>query len=160
MLDATIAILEANRAKTLATLDRALELGDATTVLGWRPEANRAHVGWQLMHIAVTEEKFGFARLHGADCPHPELIEAYGHGSTPSDVAPSVEDIRSLLSSTRADLIEAVRKLDGVDLDERPDSMSDRGWSYNDALRLLVWHEAHHQGQSHITLNLYEAARS
>src|SRR5207302_131665 len=29
-----------------------------------------------------------------------------------------------------------------------------------DVLNLLAWHEAHHQGQTHITLNLYKATQT
>jgi hypothetical protein len=29
-----------------------------------------------------------------------------------------------------------------------------------DVLHILAWHEAHHQGQAHITLNLYRAAHA
>lgn len=152
-LDFTIDYLELTRAKTNALLDR-VRNADAGS---WRPGPGRAHCAWQLMHIGVTEEKFATARLHGQDAANGDLIAAYGHGSVPSDEIPTYDTIADYLTESRATLVDAIRELGGVDLGEKPDSMADRGWSYADALKLLVWHEGHHQGQGHITMNLFDA---
>ena len=36
--------------------------------------------------------------------------------------------------------------------------LEERGWNIGKALQIIAWHEPHHQGQAHITLNLYKAA--
>ena len=36
---------------------------NARSVLAWRPGPGRAHIGWQLMHIGITEELFASDRL-------------------------------------------------------------------------------------------------
>lgn len=143
--------IEFNRAFTLRSLDRAVELG----ALGWRPGSGRAHCAWQFMHIAATEEKFATQRYHGRDLIHPELIDSYGHGSTPVDEIPSVEEIKAYLAEARTLLINSIRELEESQLDVVPETMADRGWTYKQGLQLLSWHEDHHQGQCHITLNLF-----
>ena len=158
MIDATLTFMEACRSKTLGLLDRVTSSDDPQAALAWRPGPGRAHVGWQLMHIGVTEEKFARCRLFDQQPDHPDLIAAYGHGSTPQDAAPTVEEIVDYLRTSRGVVQEAIKRLEGSDLSEQPPQMADRGWSYADALQLLVWHEGHHQGQGHITMNLYEAA--
>ena len=152
-LDFTIDYLELTRAKTAALLQRVrnADAGD------WRPGPGRAHCAWQLMHIGVTEEKFASARLHGRDPKNADLVQAYGHGSVPSDDIPAYDTIADYLTESRSILVEAIRGLEGVDLSDKPDSMADRGWSYADAMKLLVWHEGHHQGQGHLTMNLFDA---
>lgn len=144
--------IETNRGFTLRSLDRAVELG----ALGWRPGAGRAHCAWQFMHIAATEEVFARKRYHGREIVHTELVEAYQHGSTPADEIPAADEIKKYLADARAMLIEAIREIDESQLDVIPETMADRGWTYKKGLHLLSWHEDHHQGQSHITLNLFE----
>lgn len=157
MLEFTIDFMEGCRGKTLGLLDRVKQSADPAATLAWRPGVGRAHIGWQLMHIAATEEKFAFGRLQQGELRNPDLYEAYGHGSTPSDEPPTIEQIESYLVEARGYVQAAIRSLDGQDLSEQPPQMADRGWCYADALKLLVWHEGHHQGQGHITMNLYEA---
>ena len=159
MLDFTIEFMEAGRAKTLGLVKRIEKAGDSAAALEWRPGPGRAHLAWQLMHIAVTEESFACKRLHDRELQNPDLYEAYGHGSTPSDDIPPLADILDYLQQSRATVVAAIKELDGVDLSESPQQMADRGWCYADALKLLVWHEGHHQGQGHITLNLRDAAK-
>ena len=49
---------------------------------------------------------------------------------------------------------EAVLGLQG------PHFFKERKLALADVLNLLAWHEAHHQGQAHITLNLYKATHA
>ena len=55
--------LEFARVRTLGLLDNIEKDPDPQAVLAWRPGPGRAHIGWQLMHIAVTEEIFATERL-------------------------------------------------------------------------------------------------
>lgn len=151
-VDFVVQMIEANRAKTIATLERAEELG----ALAWRPGEGRAHCGWQFMHIAATEEIFALQRFHNRELQTPEIADAYKHGSTPTDTVPPIEEIRDYLTASRVILVEAVQELDVDKLDLVPKTLKERGWSYKQALNLVAWHEGHHQGQAHITLNLFE----
>ena len=55
--------LEFARVRTLGLLDTIEKESDPQAVLSWRPGPGRRHVGWQLMHVAVTEEIFATERL-------------------------------------------------------------------------------------------------
>ena len=35
----------------------------------------------------------------------------------------------------------------------------ERGWTFARVLQVLCWHEAHHQGQAHITYNMWKAGQ-
>lgn len=144
--------IEANRAFTMRTFERAVEL-DA---LGWRPGPGRAHCAWQFMHVAATEEVFACKRFHDRDVKNHALVEAYQHGSTPVDEIPAADAIRSYLTEARAMVIDAIRELDESQLDVIPPMMAERNRTYKQGLHLVSWHEGHHQGQAHITLNLFE----
>ena len=150
--DFLIAQIELNRKKTVATLERAAEAG----ALDWRPGEGKAHVAWQVMHTAATEESFAGERLTTAGLKNAETVDAYRHGSTPQDAVPSVDEVKAYLTESRATLVETIRGLDESKLDDVPEQMSDRGWSLRDALQLICWHECHHQGQAHITMNLFD----
>lgn len=156
LLACTIRFMAGCRQKTDALISRVEKAADPQAALEWRPGPGRAHIGWQLVHIGATEEKFARNRLHAGELAHPDIIAAFGHGSTPDDTAWPLERIKGYLQESRAIVTAAIHELAGVDLDSKPDTMADRGWSYADALNLLVWHEGHHQGQGHITMNLFE----
>ena len=144
--------IEMNRKKTVAVLERAAE-ADA---LGWRPGEGRAHVAWQVMHVAATEESFARERLTARELVHPGTVAAYRHGSTPSDETPSLDEIRTYLAESRKILLETIDGLSEADLDTTPEQLKSRGWTLREALGLIAWHEPHHQGQSHITMNLFD----
>ena len=150
--DFLIAQMELNRKKTIATLERAAEAG----ALAWRPGEGRAHCAWQAMHTGATEESFAGERLTTGGLQNPDTVDAYRHGSTPQDDAPPLDEIKAYLTETRATLVETIRGLDEAALDEVPEQLKSRGWTRREALQLVCWHECHHQGQSHITMNLFD----
>jgi uncharacterized damage-inducible protein DinB len=154
-IETLISNLQFNRLKTLATLDQVEKLGGAE-VLMWRPGMGRAHSAWQLMHIAVTEELFATARLLGTKPGLESHIEAFRGGSTPEDIPVAIETIRSVLEESREHLLGTLSKLSDSDLDWVPEPIRDRGWSLQTVLHVLSWHESHHQGQIHLTLNLWK----
>jgi uncharacterized damage-inducible protein DinB len=112
------------------------------------------------MHIAITEELFATERL-APDRPAKwtELWPRFRGGSTPDDDVPSAAMIRQTLNQARQDLIETLSDYGDDRLSEIPPALAARGLTILNVLYLLGWHEAHHQGQAHITLNLYKQAQ-
>ena len=149
-----------NRGRTLGLLDTIEKEPAPLDVLGWRPGPGRAHIAWQLLHVAVTEAIFASERL----APHKtpvlaELWPRFRGGSTPDDVIPSPAEIRAALEVGRAALIETLADYGDDRLDEIPPPLAARKLTVRDVLHILGWHEAHHQGQAHITLNLFKSQR-
>src|SRR5208337_869885 len=94
--------LEFARARTLGLLDGIEKEPDPQAVLAWRPGPGRAHVGWQLMHVAVTEDIFATERLAPQKGAHwKELWPRFRGGSTPDDDVSSVAMIRDVLTGAR-----------------------------------------------------------
>lgn len=150
---------EFNRGRTLALLESIEKESDPLAVLAWRPGPGRAHIGWQLMHIGITEDIFAAERLVEKPSPWAELRSRFRGGSKPDDDVPSPESIREVLASARASLLETAAIFGDDRLDEVPELLKDRGWRVRDVLHIIAWHEGHHQGQAHLTYNLNKAAR-
>jgi uncharacterized damage-inducible protein DinB len=149
-----------NRPRTLAVLDKIEQEKEPQKVLGWRPGSGRAHIAWQLMHIGITEELFATERLVPGNKPaFADLVPRFKGGSTPDDNIPSPATIRQVLSESRAHLLETLGRFGDNDLGTIPEFFKERKLALGDVLRLISWHEAHHQGQAHITLNLYKATQ-
>jgi uncharacterized damage-inducible protein DinB len=147
------------RPRTLGVLDAIEKLPDPQGALLWRPGPGRAYIGWQLMHIAITDDIFASERL----APHKpgrykELWPRFRGGSKPDDNAPTAAEIRQMLTDARADLFATLHEYTDERLTEIPAALKERGLTVRDVLSLIAWHEAHHQGQAHLTLNLYKAA--
>jgi hypothetical protein len=152
--------LEFARARTLGLLDGIEKEPDPQAVLAWRPGPGRAHVGWQLMHIAITEEIFATERLAPEkEARWKELWQRFRGGSTPDDDVPSAAMVRDVLKGAREHLLETLRGIGDDRLDEIPEALRERKIAVRDVFSLLAWHEAHHQGQSHLTWNLYKVSR-
>lgn len=150
-----------NRARTLATLDAIEKEADPQAVLAWRPGAGRAPIGWQLMHIAVTEEIFATERLTPEKpAKYAALWPRFRGGSTPDDDTPSAAQIRQVLADARTSLLDTLAKFDESNLGDIPPALAERKFTLLDVLHIIGWHEAHHQGQAHITLNLYRASKA
>jgi uncharacterized damage-inducible protein DinB len=147
-----------NRGRTLGLLEKIEKESDPRAVLAWRPGAGRAHVGWQLMHIGVTEELFATERLApDKKGSFQELWPRFRGGSTPDDDVPSPESIRRVLAESREHLLDTLGRYDDGRLGEIPPAFQERGLTLLDVLHIIGWHEGHHQGQAHITLNLHKA---
>lgn len=152
--------LEFNRTRTLALLDNALKESPGGESLAWRPGTGRAHIAWQLMHVGITEELFATERLRPGTSPaYADLVPRFKGGSTPDDDIPSAELIRQVLSESRTHLLATLRGFNDDQLTMIPEAFKARNLTLHDVLHILVWHEPHHQGQAHITLNLFKAAR-
>ena len=155
-IDVYLQAMDFNRTRTLATLDDIAKQADPAAVLGWRPGAGRAHIAWQLMHIGITEELFGTERLFGRTPAYAEMVPRFKGGSTPDDDIPSVALIREVLEQSRVHLKAALAQFTDDDLGVIPDWFKERGWNLARVLQVVCWHEGHHQGQAHITLNLWK----
>lgn len=147
-----------NRQRTLATLEAVGKLPDPQVALGWRPGPGRAHIAWQLVHVGITEELFATERLLGRPPEFAELVPRFRGGSTPDDNVPDLSLIRRILDTSRQHLLATVATFSESDLQTIPEPFRERGWTLDTVLRVLAWHEPHHQGQAHITLNLFKAA--
>ena len=151
-----IEVLEFNRQKTMALVDNIAKLPNPRAALGFRPGPGRAHLAWQLMHIAATDDRHVHVRMTGGQPKDAELVRRFAGGSTPDDNIPTLDEIRAYLASQRAEVLAHVKKLPDSALGTKP--IDQAPWTYRDWLKVLGYHEAHHQGQAHLTLNLYNAA--
>lgn len=159
-----VSVLDYNRARLLGTLETLEKSGqDLAKVLGWRPGPGRAHIAWQVMHCAATHNKYlNVILLQKAASTAPELVAAYGGGSTPSDSnIPSLAEIRTQLETQIKPLKDFVAGLSAEQLAVEQPLPGGKGTrKLADSILLLAWHEAHHQGQIHLTWNLYKAAHN
>ena len=154
-----IEFLDFTRARSLGSLDAIAAMPDPHAVLAWRPAPGRAHAAWQLMHLGATDDRHLTIRMQLKDAAaHPEYVRRFAGGSTPDDTIPTVDEIRGYLAERRAALIAFLHTLSPEMIAVKP---SEKAYGpYGEWLKLLAWHEAHHQGQLHITLNLYKAAHA
>lgn len=148
-----------NRGRTLALLKTIEDSANPQAVLGWRPGPGRAHMAWQLMHIGITEERFALIKPVADSTVTIELIDRFRGGSEPDDDIPSAAEIRHVLEETRGHLLATMSQFSDADLETIPERFQDRGWTLDTVLKVLAWHEPHHQGQAHITFNLWKAAQ-
>jgi len=155
-----IEMLEFVRTRTLMTLDEVAKLPDPASVLKWRPGPGRAHIGWQLTHIGITEELTATERLNGTKPDWPDLVPRFKFGSVPDDDVPSIDTIRKILEVSRSHLIPCIARMKDSELDVIPEWYRERGWTQRRIMQIMPWHEGHHQGQAHITLNLWKAANA
>ncbi|MGH7134747.1 MAG: DinB family protein, partial [Pirellulales bacterium] len=140
-----------NRDRTLGLLDKVCQQANPAEALGWRPAPGRANIGWQLMHIAITEELFATERLNPERPPaFSDLWPRFRGGSTPEDQSPPADTIRRVLNESRQHLVETLSGYGDDRLEEIPPAMAARNLTVRQILSLIGWHEAHHQGQAHI----------
>lgn len=158
--DTLIATLNFTRQRLLGTLETIEKSGqDISRVLAWRPGPGRAHIAWQAMHCAATHDKYLNVFIKGLAAPaDPALVSGFGGGSTPNDQnVPTLPQIRQVLESTFAAFKDYLGNVSPADLD-RQVGPPDRRRTVAESALLMAWHEAHHQGQIHLTWNLYRAA--
>ena len=156
-IELLIAQMDFCRGRTLDLLEK-IEAHEADTqeILSWRPGPGRAHIAWQLMHLAASDDRHLNQRLQQLEVKDPKLAEQFAGGSTPNDDnIPTPEAIRSALKTYRDPLVAHFRALDDSQLDNKP--FPDALRSYRASSQLLAWHEAHHHGQAHFTFNLFNA---
>jgi uncharacterized damage-inducible protein DinB len=84
-------------------------------------------------------------------------VPRFKGGSTPDDDIPSAELIRRVLTESRTHLLKTLGSFTDEQLSFMPEALKERKLSFYDVLHILAWHEPHHQGQAHITFNLFKA---
>src|ERR1041385_2235035 len=136
-----IELLDYNRGRTIGTLEALAKEPDAAKILGWRPGAGRAHVAWQLMHIAATDDRHVHVRMTGGQPQEAEYVRRFAGGSTPDDDVPSLEEIKRYLDAQRKEVLAYARKLDDKALAAKPNDQTP--WTHLEWLKILAWHEAH-----------------
>ena len=158
--ESLVAVLEFSRARLLGTLDAIEKSGqDPAKVLAWRPGPGRAHIGWQAMHCAATHDRYLNAGILQAAPKDPELVANFAGGTTPSDAnVPGLPAIRQKLSAAYEPLKKFAAEQTAQSLQRQVPGPGGKTRSLAEALILLAWHEAHHQGQIHLTWNMYKAA--
>ena len=112
------------------------------------------------MHLGITEEIFATERLATIDhSPHRDHWSRFRGGSTPDDEIRGSDQIRIVLTDGRRQLVETLAGYDDSQLD-------DLIWHHHGmktdislltTLHIIGYHESHHQGQAHLTLNLFKA---
>jgi uncharacterized damage-inducible protein DinB len=142
----------------LDTIEKAVP--DTQKVLAWRPGPGRAHIAWQVMHLAATFEKYVGVFLKGGSLRDEALVANFGGGSTPSDTnVPSLLDIRQKLAAGFELFKSHIESLQTADF-SRTIMAGKTQRTVGESIILLSWHEAHHQGQIHLTWNLYKQAHN
>lgn len=109
------------------------------------------------MHVAATDDRHLSVRMKGGEPHDVELVRRFAGGSTPDDNIPALPDIVRYLDERRAALLTHLKSLSADDMAAKPNEAAP--WVYGEWFRVLAWHEAHHHGQAHLTLNLYRAAQ-
>ena len=148
------------RGRTLDFLANIEKLPNPPAALAWRPGPGRAHIGWQLMHIGITEDIFASERLAQKPGRFADLWPRFRGGSTPDDKVPAAELIRRVLGESRAHLLATLGEYDDSRLEEIPEALKQRNWTVRTVLNVIGWHEAHHHGQAHITLNIFKLGQT
>ena len=149
------------RARTLALLDTIEKLPNPQAASPGGQVRGEQHIGWQLTHIGITEEIFATERARAEKAGKwKDLWPRFRGGSTPDDNVPSAKEIREILSARRSDLLATLAEYSDTRLGEIPPPLAERKLTVLDVLYILGWHEAHHQGQAHLTLNLFKAGQA
>lgn len=146
--------LEFSRQSTGKMLDEMEKTGRADEILAWRAGPGRAPIGWQIMHLASTEDRMARA-IGGRALASEKYAEDFKSGKPPSDWIPKMSETRKYLADSRASLSAAIDSFDMARITEKP---SDFPFNYERMFQILIWHEPHHQGQAHATFNLFKAA--
>jgi uncharacterized damage-inducible protein DinB len=152
--------MEFTRVRVIGTLDTIAKSGqNPSKVLAWRPGSGRAHIAWQAMHMAATHDRYINERLCQKPVSDPELNQRFGGGSTPSDQnVPDLETIRRTLEKHYTHARDYFRALAPSEIERAIVFPNNVKRTIGESCVLLTFHEAHHQGQMHLTWNLYKAA--
>jgi len=151
-------LLRLSRQRTTELLDAVTTAPQATDLLRWRPGPGRAHLGWQFMHIAATQDKHLHVRMLGVPPNEPDFVRRFTSGSVPDDDIPPIAVIRRYLDDRQAALLDHLRSLSEAELAGRP--REDAPYVYREWFQVLALHEAYHHGQAHLTYNLYRTTQA
>ena len=151
-IDTVIAQMEFNRSVTFRLLAEIEKTGKADHVLRWSV-GKHAPIGWHLMHLAASEDRFA-VMLGAPGLVSEDYATKFSSGKDAARDVPSAGAVREYLDQTRASLVQALEKFDLSRIDEKP--AADAPFDYGTIIKILSFHEAHHQGQAHATFNIYK----
>ena len=127
---------------------------DPAGALAFRPGKDRAQIGWQLMHIAAADDSLLNGMLTTNEPLSAAHVETYQGSKRTPDEIPDLPLIKKYLKDTRDNLKTFIADMDMSKLNEKP---HEKSWGTHLAgLQNALFHEAHHQGQAHLTFNLYK----
>ncbi|MCA9015477.1 MAG: DinB family protein [Planctomycetaceae bacterium] len=149
-------ILELNRSMTLKLLNEISQFDEPQSALAYRPGPQRAHIAWQIMHIAITEELFATDRLRKTASNLSDWFPTFQKGSLADNNIPAVDVIQAVLAESRANLLNTISQISAAEMEQVPEGLQERGWTNQMALQIVCWHEPHHQGQAHLLLNSWK----
>jgi uncharacterized damage-inducible protein DinB len=157
--DTLALVLEFSRSRLLGILEAIEKSGlDVNKVLAWRPGPGRAHVAWQAMHCAATHDRYLNVSLLKGTPKEAQLVANFAGGTIPSDDnVPPLGVIRDKLASQYDALKNFVAQQTPQTLETKVAGPGGKDRTVGESIILLAWHEAHHQGQIHLTWNLYKA---
>ena len=147
--------MQFNRMVTLRLLDEIEKTGRADQVLRWSAGPGRAPIGWHFMHIASTEDQFASRMLGQKELISEAYQKEFSSQKQAGKTVPSLKEIRSYLEKTRDASVIAVENFHLGRSAEKPSE--EAPFDYGTLLKILPFHEAHHQGQAQATFNLYKA---
>jgi hypothetical protein len=158
--DTLLSVVDFSRTRLLATLETIEKSGqDVAKVLAWRPGPGRAHIAWQAMHCAATHDRYLNATVLKKPVNDDALVANYAGGSVPADNnIPDLSIIRDKLAVSFAPLRKYLADQTPESLQTTSPGPGGKPRTLAETFILLAWHEAHHQGQIHLTWNLYRAA--
>lgn len=154
-----IAMLDLVRGRLLGSLEAIETSGlDVKAALTFRPGPARSHIAWQAMHCAATHDKYINVYLRGSQIKDPALVEAYGVNSVAKDDSvPDLKTIRKALEIHFEGFKDFIRGLTEADYDRKIEMGPGRIRTIRESIMVMVWHESHHQGQIHLTWNIFKA---
>jgi len=145
--------LEFSRSRVNALLDDIDKTGKADQVLKWSAGKGRAPIGWQLMHIAASEDGMASGLIGKEAVISESFARDFRSFKELPQSMPSAAELRRYLEDSRSSLLRAVEKFDSpLDQKSAPDAPFDCGTAF----QIIQWHEPHHHGQAHATFNLYK----
>jgi hypothetical protein len=155
-----LAAIDFSHDRLIGLLDTIEKSGqDMRKVLAWRPGPGRAHIAWQAMHCAATHDRYLNVGILQQPVKDQELVTNFAGGTTPSDTnVPTLAVIRQKLAERLEQLKQFTREQTPETLARQFSAPGGKTRTVGEAIILLNWHEAHHQGQIHLTWNMYKAA--
>ncbi len=154
--DTLLSITDYSRSRLLGTLETIEKSG------GGHEESPRVATGagasayFLAVHaLAATHDRYLNVGIKGGKPNDEWLCTNFAGGSTPSDdLVPDIATIRATLEKTYKPFREFLAALHPKTLDRKYPNNRTLAESY----QLLAWHEGHHQGQIHLTWNMYKHA--
>ncbi|HNE21515.1 MAG TPA: DinB family protein, partial [Leptospiraceae bacterium] len=127
--------MEFNRAATDHLLDELEKTGKADEALAWRAGTNRAPLGWQLMHLAASEDRQA-TRLGAQSLISEKYAEDFKSGKPAVSFIPKLPYVRQYLKDSRASLQKAIRDFDMSKMDQKVPETDN---TFRKLFQIILW---------------------